>query len=262
VESFVPKSSFKIATTEKEEEAQSKPMEGDDEIFERILTEMPTTSELSDLHVQPLEFEKDDDTNMHVDFIAAASNLRASVYKIEPADRNRTKVLAGKIIPAIATTTALITGLVCLEMYKVVQNKPLSHFKNGFINLALPFLTFSEPIEVAKTKCGEFSWSLWDRIDVDMGDVTLKELIDFIEEMYSLEVSMISYAAGEKTALLFTSFFPKKKRDARLKTKISELVVEVSKVPLPETDYLILNVGCDNDDGDDVEIPYVRYKYR
>ena len=41
--------------------------------------------------VTPLEFEKDDDANGHIDFIAAASNLRATNYTIEPADRNQTK---------------------------------------------------------------------------------------------------------------------------------------------------------------------------
>ena len=173
-------------------------------------------------------------------------------------------MIAGKIIPAIATTTALITGLVCLELYKVLQKKGISAYKNGFVNLALPFLTFSEPIECLQQRVGKHSWSLWDRILCDLGgDVPLSQLIEHVEaECDGLEVSMVSYTSSESTALLYTSFFPKKKRDTRLKMLVSELVMEVGKCELPSTPYLILNVGCDDDDGEDVEVPYVRYIYR
>lgn len=40
-----------------------------------------------DFTVTPLDFEKDDDHNLHMDFIVAASNLRAANYRIAPADK-------------------------------------------------------------------------------------------------------------------------------------------------------------------------------
>jgi ubiquitin-activating enzyme E1 len=39
--------------------------------------------------ITPLEFEKDDDLNLHMDFIVAASNLRAANYSIAPADKHK-----------------------------------------------------------------------------------------------------------------------------------------------------------------------------
>ena len=58
-------------------------------------------------------------------FIAAAGNLRARQYRIPEADFMQAKQIVGRIVPAIATTTALATGLVMLELYKIVNGNPV-----------------------------------------------------------------------------------------------------------------------------------------
>lgn len=48
-------------------------------------------------NMNKLDFEKDDDSNGHIDFILATSNLRAQMYSIEVSDRLHVKKIAGKV---------------------------------------------------------------------------------------------------------------------------------------------------------------------
>ena len=77
--------------------------------------------------------------------------MRARNYRLEECDRMKTKQIAGKIIPAIATTTAMITGSVTTEIIKFCQGwNDIKKFKNCFLNLALPTTMYSEPDDVKK----------------------------------------------------------------------------------------------------------------
>lgn len=85
------------------------------------------------------EFEKDEDSNFHIDFMAAMGNCRALNYKLEPMDWIQVKLKAGRIVPAMATTTAAIAGLQALELIKVVKECKKVDYRNAFLNLAAPF---------------------------------------------------------------------------------------------------------------------------
>ena len=218
---FQPSSSVKIQADDNEPDPNAKPAGSsfdDNDELERLVASLPAPKSLGSLKLEAVEFEKDDDSNHHIDFITTASNLRAENYAIAQADRHKTKFIAGKIIPAIATTTALVTGLVVLELFKIIDGKDdIEQYKNGFVNLALPFFGFSEPIGSKKATYmspkGEKSVDMtWGRFEVE--NVTLKQFIhDF--KAKGLTIQMLSSGVS----LLYASFYPAAKLGNRMDLK-------------------------------------------
>lgn len=240
--------------------------------------------------LHPIEFEKDDDSNGHIAFITAASNLRASNYAIQTASRHETKLIAGKIIPAIATTTALVTGLVCVELYKlvsladsrgvlqipgadmhgaagptggagtgktpgVVHHPLLEKFRNSFVNLALPLFAFSDPMPVPRVPMNNGrTFTIWDHFDI-RGELTLSGFIEHFATHEQLRVTMISYG----NAVLYSSFFPKKDR---MPLTMSALIELVCKTRLSENLKSVALSVCAtdiNDEDKDIDVPWVKY---
>lgn len=259
---FKPRAGVKIAVTEAEAKENAEVEDANaDAMLEQLKVKLARLNTKSIHKLSPIDFEKDDDTNHHMEFITAASNLRADNYSIQPADRMKTKQIAGRIIPAIATTTATIAGLVCTELYKVVGCKketktPISFFKNGFINLSLPFFGFSEPIPAPVKKYNNSTFTLWDRLEIK-GPKTLQEAVDWIQGETGLEVTMLSSGVS----LIYSFFMDAKKRAHRMPMDVKEVVEDVSKRTVPEYQKsLVLEVmATDRNTDEDVEVPYIRY---
>eukprot|EP00658_Telonema_sp_P-2_P013239 TRINITY_DN15010_c0_g2_i6.p1 TRINITY_DN15010_c0_g2~~TRINITY_DN15010_c0_g2_i6.p1 ORF type:complete len:1161 (-),score=378.85 TRINITY_DN15010_c0_g2_i6:31-3513(-) len=119
------------------------------QLFEDLLA---LGGKLEGAKLEPADFEKDDDDNFHIDFITACSNMRAVNYQIPEAPRDKCKMIAGKIIPAIATTTASVCGLVILELLKILQNKPIESMSNGNCDIGSNNYTMFEPNPPAQIK--------------------------------------------------------------------------------------------------------------
>ncbi|CAI4230219.1 unnamed protein product [Auanema sp. JU1783] len=77
-----------------------------------------------------LYWDKDDDDAMR--FVASAANIRAIIFNIKTKNVFDIKSMAGNIIPAIATTNAMVAGMIVVEALKYV-NGNINELQNVFI---------------------------------------------------------------------------------------------------------------------------------
>ncbi|CAB1353379.1 unnamed protein product [Coregonus sp. 'balchen'] len=118
IPAFTPKSTVKIHLTDKEmeEERESGNLDtGRLEELQKKLSSPPVNSAALQMH--PIDFEKVIRAQRHARHISTA------------------------------TTTAAVAGLMCVELYKLVQgHRKISSYRSGYINLAVQYCVLSEPL--------------------------------------------------------------------------------------------------------------------
>eukprot|EP01006_Ploeotia_vitrea_P023268 TRINITY_DN55708_c0_g1_i1.p1 TRINITY_DN55708_c0_g1~~TRINITY_DN55708_c0_g1_i1.p1 ORF type:complete len:1093 (-),score=223.50 TRINITY_DN55708_c0_g1_i1:123-3329(-) len=283
---FVPKDGLKIDTGDKNEKSGAGEPSGDaaDQV-KAALEQLPPRDAFKQ---EPFsnEFEKDDDTNHHMDFIGAFANLRARNYNIGEVDKLQAKLIAGRIIPALATTTSTVTGFVCLELVKLVQNKEFEQYRDLQANLALPEYYMYEP-EAAKKMVPRTvktipdpinhpdyveeeeidtrpkdGYTVWDKILINKGDITVQDFIDFFKKEYEIECTSITCAISSSKAVIFYNpLFPNTK--GNLTEKISALYQKHGGFEKSTGDTGLVQVEClfENDEGTEVETPTIVVQY-
>ncbi|KAM3441912.1 hypothetical protein MY4824_001326 [Beauveria thailandica] len=122
-----------------------------------------------------IAFDKDDiDT---LDFVTASANIRSTVFGIERKSRFDVKQMAGNIIPAIATTNAIVAGLCVLESFKILKgeyDQAKEVFLTPFASARLLAPDRSRPPNPECPVCGVFNTS----VIVDLSRATLGDIIE------------------------------------------------------------------------------------
>ncbi|OIT01439.1 PREDICTED: ubiquitin-activating enzyme E1 1-like [Nicotiana attenuata] len=257
VPDFQPKKDVKIVTDEKATSMAASSID-DAAVINELVMKLETCRQKlpSGYKMNPIQFEKDDDTNYHMDLIAGLANMRARNYSIPEVDKLKAKFIAGRIIPAIATSTAMATGLVCLELYKVLDGgHKVEDYRNTFANLALPLFSMAEPVPPKVVKHQDMNWTVWDRW-ILKDNPTLRELLQWLQNK-GLNAYSISYGS----CLLYNSMFPKHKE--RMDRKMVDLAREVAKADLPPyRKHFDVVVACEDEEDNDVDIPQMSIYFR
>ena len=168
---------------------------------------LPDNNEYQNYKLTSQEFEKDDPTNWHIDWVTATSNLRAINYGIPISNKQETKGIAGRIIPAIATTTSVVSGLIILEMikYMLVKNNLIDNkvdvYRSTFVNLADMTLLHSDPIEAKSITIGGVKFNGWNKFTYNK-DTNLYDFKKEWEDTFKTTISMIVY----DNSLMFADF--------------------------------------------------------
>ena len=198
---------------------------------------------LKNIYVNQLNtiiFDKNND--LDIEFIHNASNIRCDNYDIKKTDILETKKIAGNIIPALITTTSLVSGLVCIEYCKLIKKyNTLDKYRNSYINLATSMMGFSEPAPAKKRKIGDLLLSNWDICEFT--NIKLKEIIIWFENN-NLETAMIYY----DNKLIYSYLSKKYNNDEILNTEILNLCNVINTI------YLDVSII----DGDDIHVVKIK----
>ena len=213
-------------------------------------------------------FEKDDDEKGHVEFLYAFSNLRAENYNIEKCEISKVKLIAGKIVPAIASTTAAIVGIVALQLYVLKQTEDINFLRNCYFNFARNVICFENLRRNKNVKDGNDNlkdsekkfklvpekYSIWDYLIINKS-MTIKEIILYIKKEYNVDITSI-------TSNQINLYLKNISSNNIFEKKIEDIYNSLSNNKLFDNKkYLMLEIGGDIDEFY-AKMPLFKYNFK
>lgn len=177
----------------------------------------------------PYVFDKDNVLFMNWIFIM--SNLRANNYNIPNESFDYIKGIAGKIIPAVATTTSVVAGFIVLEMLKYLLKLDITDYKSTFVNLAENLIISAEPNSKKEIEINGNKFNGWYKF-VQSDDCFLLEFKEKYEKMFNTKISIIN-CNSEILLSDFTEYENKLMSELVKKPDVISLISEDEEIILP-----------------------------
>ena len=175
-------------------------------------------------------------------------------------------MIAGKIIPAIASTTAAITGFSCMQLFTLIITDDITHVKNCCLDTSFNYFQINNHADAIHMKDKEYKiifdgptkaippgWIVWDIIDIK-GSMSCKQLVEYFGKEYDIKITTI-LANGKSIVFMF---MPSSKE--KLDRKIEEIYETDYGLQIMEN-YLWLEIN-EKKDNFDVVLPKMRYFFK
>ena len=149
----------------------------------------------------PSAVNYDKDIEIHLNLMTQLSNIRANCYNIEQSDKVTIQLLSGKIIPALSTTTSIISGFVVLDIIKYLVG--ITTFSETNINIGVnqytrykaftPKVTHNNMFNAdfgMKIKTIPRHFNTWDRFIINGKKNMIRtnlELVEYLKDTYEIE---------------------------------------------------------------------------
>jgi len=266
---FTVNTNFNIKVNDKDKLKEGDQSGNLEQINKSLLNKLLSCDIDSRFNFKSETFEKDDDSNNHVNMITIFSNLRADTYSIEETDNLNCKLIAGRVVPALSTTTTIVTALSVMEMLKYIYTKCDLKYntsnKDYFINSGINMYLQSEPQKVLKTINGTFSpiygtivktipeaISIWDTIYLNRlknGITKISEILEYMKVNYNTNINMLSY----RDDIVYNSYE---------KCSLDICVYKIYKNKGVSTnEYLVFDVSSIDNDGTPIIFPKIVYSW-
>ncbi len=235
-------------------------------IKKQIETNINLYKSNSELHyldldkLQSIKYDKDDNTMLKL--FHEFSTIRAKLYTIDVGDIIQTQLISGKIIPALSSTTTVISGFVMLDIIKYLLDKK---YTDTNINLATnqclvfdsnkPKETYDgllHPAYGIKVKTIPDTFNTWNKIEINKIEDdchTLDALLCILNDN-----NIIPTSITVETSIIYDSANPPENMK---KIFLDEFIAK--KAGIKPSGKIELNIAMFDENGLPVLIPRIVY---